>query len=164
MKNFPWTAIIRTILGIGAGIFGLFMLSDAIANLDTSEMTSAEKGIIEVLPIVFSAVVIVGVVSGFYGVKAVVKYKRWTDFGIRMKKAYSAKFGGENPGFNEEVDLRINIMRALKPNSRSKVIAEDWLKRMSAFVEIDFKVPEEEHLPEEEKTKILAEEENERYN
>jgi hypothetical protein len=59
---------------------------------------------------------------------------RWESYGRRIKDAYSAKFGGDNPGFGEEIDKRINIMRS---NGRgfTRKLASDWLKRMTKFTE-----------------------------
>ena len=58
----------------------------------------------------------------------------WDEYGQRIKDAYSAKFGGENNGFNDEVNNRIAIMNH---NGRgfTRTIAYDWLKRMSKFTE-----------------------------
>lgn len=58
----------------------------------------------------------------------------WSSYGQRLKNAYSAKFGGENAGFNDEVDKRIEIMRHLK-RGFSHTIARDWLRRMKGFTE-----------------------------
>ena len=58
----------------------------------------------------------------------------WDDYGNRIKNAYSAKFGGANTGFNEEVDGRIEVM---KHNGKgfTRTIATLWLKRMHQFTE-----------------------------
>ena len=58
----------------------------------------------------------------------------WDAYGEDMKNAYSSKFGGANTGFNEEVDIRIGVM---KHNGRgfTRTIATLWLKRMHKFTE-----------------------------
>lgn len=58
----------------------------------------------------------------------------WAEYGNKLKLAYASKFGGENSGFNEEVDTRIAIMQN---NGRgfTRAIAKDWLKRMERFTE-----------------------------
>jgi hypothetical protein len=58
----------------------------------------------------------------------------WEAYGNRLKEAYSAKFGGENKGFNDEVNNRIVIMQKLK-HGFTNTIAYDWLKRMKKFTE-----------------------------
>lgn len=58
----------------------------------------------------------------------------WAEYGNKIKLAYTAKFGGENAGFNDEVDKRILVMQ----NNRrgfTHTIARDWLRRMSNFTE-----------------------------
>ncbi len=58
----------------------------------------------------------------------------WVEYGNKLKTAYSAKFGGENTGFNDEIDYRIAIMQNLK-HGFTHTIARDWLKRMERFTE-----------------------------
>lgn len=62
----------------------------------------------------------------------------WDSFGIRLKVAYSAKYGGKNPAFNEEVDRHIATVKALG-NGYTRAITMDWLKRVARMVEISFK-------------------------
>lgn len=59
---------------------------------------------------------------------------KWDIYANRLKDAYSAKFGGENSGFNQEVDLRIKVMQHNR-NGFTHTIARDWLKRMERFTE-----------------------------
>ncbi len=59
---------------------------------------------------------------------------KWIEYGNRLKLAYTAKFGGENTGFNQEVDYRINIMQHNR-RGFTHTIARDWLKRMERFTE-----------------------------
>lgn len=78
----------------------------------------------------------------------------WTAFGNRLKAAYSAKFSGENPAFSEEVDAHIKVMKSLG-RGHTKSVHMGKLKRLSAFVEVPFRIPEEDCLPEEEKTRAF---------
>lgn len=59
---------------------------------------------------------------------------KWQIYGQQLKDAYSAKFGGENKGFNEEIDKRILVMQRLRTGF-THTIARDWLKRMESFTE-----------------------------
>lgn len=59
----------------------------------------------------------------------------WKRYGERLKRAYASKFGGANPGFNDEVDLRIAVMRT-QGKGPTRTIAQDWLKNQAKFVEI----------------------------
>lgn len=59
---------------------------------------------------------------------------QWTEYGNKLKAAYAAKFGGSNPGFDDEVEQRIRIMRATK-RGFAHTIARDWLKRIERFTE-----------------------------
>ena len=78
----------------------------------------------------------------------------WSAFGNRLKVAYSAKFNGESPAFSEEVDAHIKVMKSLG-RGHTKSVHMDKLKRLSAFVEVPFRIPEEDCLPEEEKTRAF---------
>lgn len=83
--------------------------------------------------------------------------KLWEDFGNRLKLAYTAKFGGENPAFNQEVDSMILQCKTLKKGigSSAKTSAEMRLKEYAHMCEIPYIIPEEEHLSEVEKTEAL---------
>lgn len=59
----------------------------------------------------------------------------WKRYGERLKRAYASKFGGANPGFNEEVDLRIAVMRT-QGKGETRDMATLWLKNQAKFVEI----------------------------
>ena len=58
----------------------------------------------------------------------------WAEYGQRLKLAYASKYGGENGGFNQEVDQRVGVM---EHNGRgwTRTLAKSWLKRMSVFTE-----------------------------
>lgn len=59
----------------------------------------------------------------------------WTIYSNKMKLAYCAKFGGNNSGFNDEVDKRIAIMVRLR-KGYTRSIAQSWLKQMEKFTEM----------------------------
>jgi hypothetical protein len=108
------------------------------------------------LPLVFSIMMTLFIVKSIGGVSCVVKrvkrYRMWDALGNRMKEAYSAKFGGENPAFNTEVDAHIKIMKTLGKGA-TKGMTWYWLRSRCKFVEIPCVVPEEECLAEVEKTR-----------
>lgn len=60
---------------------------------------------------------------------------RWEEYGNRLKMAYSSKFGGDNNGFNQEVDSRIKIMQN-NGKGFTRSIAHRWLKRIERFTEV----------------------------
>lgn len=78
----------------------------------------------------------------------------WNAYSNRLKEAYSAKFGENNPAFGDEVDGHIKVMKSLG-RGYTKSVHLDKLKRLSSFVEVPFIIPEEDHLPEEEKTRAF---------
>lgn len=78
----------------------------------------------------------------------------WNAYGNRLKEAYSAKFGEDNPAFGDEVDGHIKVMKSLG-RGYTKSVHLDKLKRLSSFVEVPFNVPEEDRLSEEEKTRAF---------
>ena len=59
---------------------------------------------------------------------------QWDIYGQQLKDAYTAKFGGQNTGFNSEVDKRISIMNH-NGKGFTRSLAYDWLKRMNRFTE-----------------------------
>lgn len=62
----------------------------------------------------------------------------WLRYGKRMKRAYASKFGGDNSCFNEEVDLRIAVMRT-QGKGETRDMATMWLKNQAQFVEIPWR-------------------------
>jgi Na+(H+)/acetate symporter ActP len=58
----------------------------------------------------------------------------WEAYGQRLKLAYSAKFGGDNPGFDDEVNQRVRVMQRIR-GGFTHTIARDWLRRMEKFTE-----------------------------
>ncbi len=109
------------------------------------------------MPAMFATVITLFVVKSVGGVGYVVKRHRmmWEAYGNRLKEAYSAKFGGENTAFNDEVDMRIKVMKTLG-RGYTKKVHKDWLKRTAKFVEIPWAIPEEEYFSEDEKTAQFA--------
>lgn len=152
-----WKGIIKAIVGVAIGIFGITSINTTLSTIDTTTMLPATRNMISVFPLLYAALVIVGIFQSFVGIQEVVVYYKWEAFGNRLKEAYVAKFGYSNSGFNEEVDTHILGMRTMGGKSPTKEMYEDWLKRMARFVEVPFAVPEEEHLSEEEKTEQFTE-------
>jgi len=63
---------------------------------------------------------------------AIIDY--WEQYGLRLKEAYTAKFGGENKGFNDEVNKRVLVMQKLQ-HGFTCTVSRDWLQRMKKFTE-----------------------------
>ena len=151
--------IIQGIISITIGMllcyFYLVPMTTELAKDET--INEASRVLISIMPIIYILVVIVGAMSIMFATNYIVTYLKWRAFGNRLKAAYTAKFGGENIGFNQEVDQRINVMRSLGKGS-TKSLAEDWLKRIAKFVEVPWAIPVEERLSEAEKTNNFSDE------
>jgi hypothetical protein len=155
---------VLVVLAIGAGSVILFLpaINASVAEINTDNgYNSAVVSMAGVLPIVyitFSILMIFVVIYGGQKVVEYIRYKRWDDFGNRLKLAYAAKFGGENLAFNQEIDSRILQCKTMKKgmNADTKGAAERWLKQYAHMCEIPYVIPEEEHLSEVEKTKEFA--------
>jgi hypothetical protein len=105
----------------------------------TSELqTPGLVGLNSIILIVFAGVIIFGMLKGMEIVGDTEEEKStddyWVQYGERLKSAYTSKFFGENSGFNQEVDARVNIMMN---NGRgiTRILAKDWLKRIHKFTE-----------------------------
>jgi hypothetical protein len=142
------------------GVISLVIIRTVTSELDMTGWSGTEKGLFDILPIVMCACVVLGVFGTLVGGPAAVTYvtyKKWEQFGIRLKLAYEAKFGYSNPAFNEEVDGLVLSMRSnSKGEGLTKEQNEKRLKRLARFVEVKFVIPEEERLAETEKTEMLA--------
>ncbi len=131
------------------GVVAVVVIQALTGSIDQTGWGAAEKGFMDVIPIVIAASAILGTFAFIGGGPAAVtyiRYKRWEQFGIRLKLAYEAKFGYSNPAFNEEVDCLV----------LTKEQNESRLKRLARFVEVKFVIPEEERLAETVKTEMLA--------
>ena len=123
---------------VGGSWFLLGALIESVADVrDNPEISSTAKGLASVLPLVAVMAVIISIISVWY-VPKVVEHFKWSSFGRRMKRAYAAKFGGENSAFNTDLDYRIKVMRT-QGDGHTWTLAEDWLRRMAKFVEIPWK-------------------------
>ena len=154
-------SIIVIFLSFGGFIFVALEVNKDIAKISTQNgYNSGVVGIAQAMPLVYAVMIIMMVVATIFGGKAVVeyiKYKRWDDFGNRLKLAYTAKFGGENLAFNQEIDAMILQCKTLSVKSGdTKINAENRLRRYAHMVEVPYIIPEEEHLSETEKTEELA--------
>ena len=134
---------------------GIVWINYSIAHMDKTNMSAATNALVSILPIIYAFEGVIVIIHIFTTTKEIIRYKRWDDFGNRLKLAYTAKFGGENKEFNEEVNNRILQCKTMKVGigSNTKGSAERWLKEYAHMVEIPFVIPEEEHLSEEDKTK-----------
>jgi len=159
-----WIAVL---IGIMVAIVVGVALVPTIVETTNSLPDDTPAGIqalVDVLPYVFVAVIILGAVAWIgHGVmdedaKVVgkvgkyIRVKRWDQFGERMKVAYEAKFGFSSSDFNNQVDSHVKAMRALG-KGYTKSVDMDWMKRMAKFVEVPWAIPEEEKWSETEKTR-----------
>jgi hypothetical protein len=147
-----------------SGVAAIVVIEVLMNSLDTTDWNPAMVSIVTTLcPIIISISVILGVFKYFAGeedtgerrIVRIIRYKKWDAFGNRMKLAYSAKFGGKNPAFNNAVDQHILAVKVLG-KGYTKNINMQWLKRMAKFVEIPWAIPEEERLTEVEKTNSFS--------
>jgi hypothetical protein len=137
------------------GVFAVVMVQDTINSQLPADASAPIKALFADMGPLMGVITVIAMFVAIFGGYKVVQYirtKKWADFGNRMKAAYTAKFGYENTGFNEEVDQHIAVMHTLG-KGYTKSLNEDWLKRMAKFVEIPYIIPEEEHESEEDKTK-----------
>lgn len=116
--------------------------SDAIANAEAqgTEIPAAQLAIMDSLPVIFGVAVLIGAFAYLVspaGAPIRERFK-WAPYGRRLKRAYHAKYGYENPAFDDEVDNRIRVMR-VQGKGHTRTIASDWLKRISKMVEVPFK-------------------------
>lgn len=142
------------------GVFAIITIEVLVNSLDTTKWNESMVTLVTtIIPIIVSITVILGVFRYFAGeeetgerrIVRIIRYKKWDAFGNRMKVAYSAKFGGKNPAFNEAVDQHILAVKVLG-KGYTKDINIQWLKRMAKFVEIPWAIPEEEKWSEVKKT------------
>lgn len=147
---------VKVIIAVIMGIIGYYIASNLITGLEGEGLSPAGEAVFSLLPIVIAMVMIIMGMVAVVGGEKIYYILKWNDLGSRMKEAYSAKFGGENPAFNTEVDMHIHVVRTLGKKSWTKDVNVDWVKRMCEFVEIPFIVPEEEHYSEEEKTEMFG--------
>ena len=142
-----------------SGVCAIVVIEILMNSLDTKGWNPAMVSFTTLCPVILSISVILGVFKYFAGeedtgerrIVRIIRYKKWDSFGNRMKVAYSAKFGGENPAFNEAVDQHIKAVKVFgKGYSKERNI--QWLKRMAKFVEIPWAIPVEEKWAEVKKT------------
>ena len=148
-----WGKIINVVIIIGT----MILVSHFVGSFDTSTWPPMIQQIWNFMPVMYVLAGVVSLLQLFMAGQEYVRIRKWKDFGNRLKLAYAAKFGGENKAFNDEVDAHIKVMRVMS-KGYTKSLDEDWLKRMSRFVEVEYIIPEEEHLSEVEKTEELAKE------
>lgn len=146
-------AIISMMISVIVGIISMMTIKGMVESIDVSKLNPLEAAMItQIMPILAAIAIIMSTLAMTGGAESVTRILKWNAFGNRLKAAYSAKFGGDNKGFDDEVDEHIKAVKALGKGF-TKSIDVDWLKRMAKFVEIPFVIPEEEYRSEEEKTK-----------
>lgn len=97
-------------------------------------------GLLDLMPFIYCIAVLLGIVQLIIGRDSPIEARppfEWEKYGERLKRAYAANFGGDNPGFNEEVDARIKLMIEADHGYRRQ-LAKNWLKRVSKFVGVDW--------------------------
>lgn len=110
---------------------------------DIKDNSGAEPSLIsliDLLPFVFTVSLLSGIIYILIGRDAPGEARprfEWEKYGERLKSAYAAQFGGENPGFNDEVDARIKLMINTDYGYR-RALAKNWLKRMANFTGIEW--------------------------
>jgi hypothetical protein len=150
-----WKIQIAVVTGIVA-LIGIEVYATSIGMSTWNPAIATFVGTL--LPIIFSATIILGIFQYLDQdsvVRKYIRYKKWDSFGNRMKVAYSAKFGGRNSAFDLEVDQHVLAMKSLG-KGYTKTIDKEWMKRMAKFVEVPFIIPEEERLSEEDKTRAFG--------
>jgi len=148
--------LIGIVSAVAAFVFLFPGLQDSLDKA-TVNMSSSIQTVVGILPIIYATIIVLGLTAWIAsdGPEKVKSYLNWRAFGNRMKEAYASKFGGKNPAFNQEVDMHIKAVRTLSKgrNNYTKDLNIDWLKSRAQFVEIEFVIPEEDYLSEEEKTR-----------
>jgi hypothetical protein len=127
------SSIILSLIFSGIGVY---ILTNFMSTVDTSNYSSAMRLLIQIIPVVFAIMIILGIVKSF-GVDSPEERIDWTTYGERLKLAYTAKFGGDNPGFDSEVDYHVKIM-VNTDRGYTRQLAKDWMHRMSKFVEVEW--------------------------
>jgi uncharacterized membrane protein YeaQ/YmgE (transglycosylase-associated protein family) len=164
--------LLGVLISVIMGVVSLVVTQTLTSSLDTSKMPSGVQALIEVIPIVLAATIILGAFAYIGGdedtfvvgpIKHYVRIKRWDQFGTRLKVAYKAKFGYGNSGFDQRVDELVLSMRATSSKSLTYKQNEEALKRLSKFVEVKFVVPEEGKWSEVKRTRELDRELHEKY-
>ena len=152
------TALIISAIATFVGVSLIPTISTAVSGITTANgYSSTTVGMVGVVLVIFSAMIIFMMLRTMADKRQTELIKSWDDFGNRLKLAYTAKFGGENPAFNQEVDSMILQCKTLKKGigSSAKTSAEMRLKEYAHMCEIPYIIPEEEYLSEVEKTEAL---------
>lgn len=132
--------ILTAMVMAGFGVFALSYMVSSVSEIQGDD--SYSSGVLTIaglLPLIYGVVVIpliFRVIDGYSEnteeEQSVEDY--WVQYGKGLKLAYASKFGGENNGFNQEIDQRVGVMMN---NGRgfTRALAKDWLKRMHKFTE-----------------------------
>jgi len=128
------TALI--LLNTGSLVLGLLVSIFPIATGTTLGYLSLVTLVIYTLFITIYVCFYIGTGRGRIGQDPVEDFN-WEAYGEKLKNAYSANFFGENRGFNQEVDARIQIMVNTDYGVRRQW-AKGWLKKKSQWMGVDW--------------------------
>jgi hypothetical protein len=120
-------------------LIGIVMLNAVnlfVNDIDLTQYPSGMAILISILPLISCCLIIISIVNAI-GKDIPQEKIDWLRYGERLKLGYTAKFGGENQGFNNEVDYKIKIM-VNTDKGFTRQLAKDWIKRMSKFTNIDW--------------------------
>ncbi len=137
-----WIIIVLSVTFL-VNIFVLFITKSRLISLISSMISILFCSIVGIIPlwITVTTLLTCGIYT-FYYISAspvvpdgdsVIDY--WDLYSDRMKKAYEAKFGYANTGFDDEVNRRINVMKNIN-SGFTQTIAKEWLNRMERFTEM----------------------------
>lgn len=131
--------IIQAVLCLIVGAIAIILMNGILSSQDMSTYPATTRAVSSLLPLTAVMMVIVSIFRslGKDTSEEIAMQIDWVKYGERMKLAYTAKFGGENKGFNDEVDARIKIL-VNTDRGFSRQLAKDWVHRMSNFVEIEW--------------------------
>ena len=131
-----WVYAIFGVVALSVILFTYFYFGSLLVSLVSANIILGSGVFLGLLPLWVAA--LFGVTAAFIfftpteAVPETTDY--WLQYGTRLKEAYSAKFGGANGGFNDEVDKRIVVMQKLRIGF-THTLARDWLRRMGKFTE-----------------------------
>ena len=154
----PIIALIIGAIAVSLGVSLIPSVTTTLSGITTANgYSSSVVEMAFVVLIVFVATISLIIIRMMSKGQDTETIKLWEDFGNRLKLAYTAKYGGENTAFNQEVDNMILQCKTLKKGigSSAKTSAEMRLKEYAHMCEIPYVIPEEEYLSESEKTKEL---------
>lgn len=132
-----WMSALVVILICCVSVFFVLpQINNAVSTITTPTFSPAVTSMASLMSILFVVMIFLYMFKSL-GTDSPEEQIDWLRYGNRLKLAYAAKFGGENSGFNGEVDYKIKIM-VNTDKGYTRQLAKDWVKRMSKFVEIEW--------------------------